>query len=51
MADTCEGANEVTGFTKGIVMLERASVCFPRQNLLHTFRYILSFSFVGTLDI
>ena len=51
MADLCEGGNEVTGFTKGSIMLERASVCFPRRNLLHAFRYIFSFSFVVRLDI
>jgi hypothetical protein len=51
MADSCEGGNEVTGFTEGSVMLEMARVGFPRRNLLHEFRYILSFSFVGRLDI
>ena len=51
MADSWEGGNEVAGFTKGSVMLERARVVFPRRNLLHAFRYILSFSFFGRLDI
>jgi hypothetical protein len=51
MADSHEGSNEVTGFIEGSVMFERARVGFPRRNLLHAFRYILSFSLLGRLDI
>jgi hypothetical protein len=51
MADSCEGGNEVSAFTKGSVMLERGSFGFPRRNLLNAFRYIHFFSFVGRLDI
>jgi len=51
MADSREDGNEVIDFTKGSVMIERASVLFPQRTLPHAFRYILSFSFVGRLDI
>jgi hypothetical protein len=51
MADSREGGNEVTGFIEGSVMLGRADVGFPRRNLLHAFRYVLSFLFLGRLDI